>query len=319
MFCWPFKNSFSETHPVDLMCNVPPKSPPPKPSRWPQYFKHIRMRLQRFLVEHQIMRERANDSLKAKIHHLQQKVALLEQHKEGLIRENQQLKQEMEENFLYQQALNDEYQATFLEQSYLLERRQAYIGKLELKIQDLMDDVKDFFCLDSKRLRTPPQVCAPSSRNFSLKLLNDLKQMAFKIENIHVPSSMAEFYEEPLVHYHSLECRQLFDVLREEELGLLFIYCPCNQRVIFAHPLFREWTGYHGGEFFSQREKIIVSNSHWLADEQIRKQGHSHGQLLVQVKQSGKRWFHYAVLTLNKGLFHHHYLGLLHPMIHENK
>lgn len=246
-------------------------------------------------------------------------MAFLEKQREGLIRENQQLKHELEENFLYQQTLNDEYQATFLEQSSLLEKRQVYIDKLEMKVQDLMEDVKGFFSLDSHRLRLPSQVCTPLSRSFSLKLLNDLKATAFKLENFCEAFLRGKGEERFSAHPYSLECRQIFSSLREESSGLVFIYCSRTSSVIFAHPLFKEWTGYHGGDFFAQREKIIVSSDSRFVDDACLKQGPHHGQMIVQTKHSGKRTFHYAVLILNKGVFYHHHLGLLHPMSFDNR
>ncbi|EPP35137.1 hypothetical protein CP8484711_2340, partial [Chlamydia psittaci 84-8471/1] len=94
------------------------------------------------------------------------------------------------------------------------------------------------------------------------QLLSELKKIAFKMENIEVASSLtASRYirSESSVHNYSLECRQLFDSLREENLGMLFVYTPQSQRAVFANSLFKTWTGYGVEDFLKMDEDVVVS------------------------------------------------------------
>lgn len=251
-------------------------------------------------------------ALREENQHLRKQVKVLEQRSAHLLKENASLSQEVESAFLYQQELHDEYQATFQEQSYMLERRQAYIGKLEVKIQDLVDELKQLFSLDYSQISKHPKPWGASSKNFALQLLNNLKQIAFKIENIRSSLSFTQDTGLP-VHNYVLEHRQLLDFLRDEQLGMLFIYSSHKKRLLFSHQLFKDWTGYHGEDFFKFKDKII-SNPSWLSNEQLTNYGCNCGQIVIQTKMSGNQPFHYAVVSLNKGLFNNHLLGVFYPM-----
>lgn len=74
--------------------------------------------------------------------------SLMQEYKEKE-EESIKLSRELAEMTAYQQALNDEYQATFIEQHSILNKRQAYIAKLESKVQDLMYEIRNLLQLES--------------------------------------------------------------------------------------------------------------------------------------------------------------------------
>ncbi|ANH78558.1 hypothetical protein [Candidatus Chlamydia sanziniae] len=233
--------------------------------------------------------------------------------------ESQHLGSELAETLAYQQALNDEYQATFEEQRSMLDRRQAYIGKLESKVQELMYEIRNLLQLESDVAENlPSQAMFSLAKDLPTQLSNELKKIAFKAENIEAASSLtASRYlrTDSNIHNYSLECRQLFDSLREENLGMLFIYAPQSQRAVFANSLFKTWTGCGVEDFFKMDSDIVVSGlKQWISDL------HSHllegrfGKVVVKTKLHGPLSFYYCLTALNKGPLHHHVLGVLYPM-----
>lgn len=243
--------------------------------------------------------------------------ALSQEHKEKE-EERQRLHRELADALTYQQVLNEEYQATFEEQHNMLDIRQSYIGKLEAKVQDLMCEIRNLLQLDSAAIGSFPKKSLPSSKDLPSQLLLELKKIAFKVENTEAASSLtASRYirSESSVRNYSLECRQLFDSLREESLGMLFVYSPHAKRAVFANSLFKVWTGHGIEDFFAMDEDIVVSGlSRWEADLRIQDRKERSGKLVIKTKNHGHAPFYYCLTVLHKGPLHNHVLGVLHPV-----
>lgn len=138
------------------------------------------------------------------------------------------------------------------------------------------------------------------------------------MENIEVASSLtASRYirSESSVHNYSLECRQLFDSLREENLGMLFVYTPQSQRAVFANSLFKTWTGYGVEDFLKMDEDVVVSGlPQWEADLRLYDRKERSGKIIIKTKNHGQIPFYYCLTVLNKGPLHNHVLGVLYPV-----
>ncbi|EPP36215.1 hypothetical protein BOKEGFJH_00759 [Chlamydia avium] len=232
--------------------------------------------------------------------------------------ESQKLHRELTDALAYQQVLNEEYQATFEEQHNMLDVRQAYIGKLESKVQDLMCEIRNLLQLDSTAAEHFPKKSLLPSKDVPNQLLSELKKIAFKVENTEAASSLtASRYirSESSVRNYSLECRQLFDSLREENFGMLFVYAPQTRRAVFANSLFKVWTGHGVEDFFAMDEDIVVSGlPQWEADLRIQDRKERSGKLVIKTKSRGHTPFYYCLTVLNKGPLHNHVLGVLHPV-----
>lgn len=233
-------------------------------------------------------------------------------------REGQRLHRELTDALAYQQILNEEYQATFEEQHNMLDMRQAYIAKLESKVQDLMCEIRNLLQLDATALENFPKQSLPSFKDLPNQLLLELKKIAFKAENTEAASSLtASRYirSESSVRNYSLECRQLFDSLREENFGMLFVYAPKSKRAVFANSLFKVWTGHGVEDFFTMDEDLVVSGlSQWEADLCMQNGKERAGKLVIKTKNRGHTPFYYCLTVLNKGPLHSHVLGVLHPV-----
>ncbi|WP_201456475.1 hypothetical protein [Chlamydia sp. 17-3921] len=241
---------------------------------------------------------------------------LLQQYKEKE-EESVNLSRELAEMTSYQQALNDEYQATFVEQHTILNKRQAYIAKLESKVQDLMYEIRNLLQLESDASDLQSQGGSVLVRDLPSQLSNELKKIAFKIENIEVASSLtASRYmsTESTIHNYALECRELFDNLREENLGMLFVYAPQSRRAVFANSLFKTWTGYGIEDFFENDGVVISGTRQWETDLQSHAIKERCGKLVVKTKAQGPLPFYYCLTPLNKGPLYHHILGVLYPI-----
>ncbi|QEM74291.1 hypothetical protein DZK34_05130 [Chlamydia abortus] len=232
--------------------------------------------------------------------------------------ESRELNRELAEALAYQQVLNEEYQATFTEQHNMLDVRQVYIGKLESKVQDLMCEIRNLLQLESNIVENLPRHAIATSQELPKQLLSELKKIAFKMENIEAASSLtASRYirSESSVHNYSLECRQLFDNLREENLGMLFVYAPQSQRAVFANSLFKTWTGYGVEDFLKMDEDVVISGlPQWKADLRLYDRQERSGKIIIKTKNHGQIPFYYCLTILNKGPLHNHVLGVLYPV-----
>ncbi|WP_375793774.1 hypothetical protein O1W69_01590 [Chlamydia sp. 12-01] len=232
--------------------------------------------------------------------------------------ESQQLNRELADALAYQQVLNEEYQATFAEQHNMLDVRQVYIGKLESKVQDLMCEIRNLLQLESNFVESLPKQAAANSQELPKQLFSELKKIAFKVENAEAASSLtASRYirSESSVHNYSLECRQLFDNLREENLGMLFVYAPQSQRAVFANSLFKTWTGYGVEDFLNADGDVIISGlPQWEIDLRLHDRQERSGKIIIKTKNHGQIPFYYCLTILNKGPLHNHILGVLYPV-----
>ncbi|BAE80783.1 conserved hypothetical protein [Chlamydia felis Fe/C-56] len=231
--------------------------------------------------------------------------------------QSQQLNRELAEALAYQQVLNEEYQATFTEQHNMLDMRQVYIGKLESKVQDLMCEIRNLLQLESSMVESLPRQATTNSQELPKQLLSELKKIAFKVENAEAASSLTTsryIRSESSVHNYSLECRQLFDNLREENLGMLFVYSSQSQRAVFANSLFKTWTGYGVEDFLHADGDLVVSGlSQWETDLRLHDRQERSGKIIIKTKTHGQIPFYYCLTVLNKGPLHNHVLGVLYP------
>ncbi|AGW38425.1 hypothetical protein CPE1_0958 [Chlamydia pecorum PV3056/3] len=241
--------------------------------------------------------------------------SLMQEYKEKE-EESIKLSRELAEMTAYQQALNDEYQATFIEQHSILNKRQAYIAKLESKVQDLMYEIRNLLQLesDTSDAHVPGTPCI--AKDVPSQISYELKKIVFKAENIEAASSLtASRYmnNEVGIRNYSLECRELFDGLREESLGMVFIYAPQSRRAVFANSLFKTWTGYSVEDFFKNDGIVVSDIKQWESDLQSRVTQERRGKLIIKTKTQGSLPFYYCLTSLSKGPLYRHVLGILYP------
>ncbi|EPP34867.1 hypothetical protein CP10139811_0696 [Chlamydia ibidis] len=263
--------------------------------------------------------ETTTNLLREENHRLQLQLDALSQECKEKTGENQQLSRELAETLAYQQALNEEYQATFAEQHSMLDKRQIYIGKLESKVQDLMCEIQNLLQLESRMANnlSQPSVFSTNQDNSS-QLLLELKKIAFKVENAGATTSLTAsryLHTDTGIQNYSLECRQLFENLREENLGMIFIYSKKSRRHVFANSLFKTWTGHSVEDFLNTNEGVVVSGiEQWETDLYLHGRQESLGKVVVNTRLYGHIPFHYCLTTLNKGPLHNHVLGVLYPV-----
>ena len=232
------------------------------------------------------------------------------------ILENQQLRQELKETLAYQQELHDEYQATFVEQHSMLDKRQAYIGNLEAKVQDLMCELRNLLQLEMEA-KTDLPGRPVASRDVVAQLVLEFRKIVFRVETTEAADSLTALRytrTDPTAHNYSLACRQLFDGLREENLGMLFIYAPFARRILFANALFKDWTGYGLEDFLNGDNDVILEGfAQWERDLLTESRVERSGKIVIKTKAFGATPFYYCVVTLDKGPFAQHILGVLYP------
>ena len=230
--------------------------------------------------------------------------------------ENRELRQELKETLAYQQELHDEYQATFVEQHSMLDKRQAYIGNLEAKVQDLMCELRNLLQLEMEA-KTDLPGRPVASRDVVAQLVQEFRKIVFRVETTEAADSLTALRytrTDPAAHNYSLACRQLFDGLREESLGMLFIYAPFARRVLFANALFTDWTGYGLEDFLNKDGDVVLEGfASWERDLLTESRTERSVKIVVKTKAFGPTPFYYCVVTLSKGPLAKHTFGVLYP------
>lgn len=260
--------------------------------------------------------EELSRRLKEENQQLQMQLEAAVRERNEKILENQELLQELKETLAYQQELHDEYQATFVEQHSILDKRQAYIGNLEAKVQDLMCELRNLLQLEmGAKTNLPGKPVA--SRDVVAQLVLEFRKIVFRVETTEAADSLTALRytrTDPSAHNYSLACRQLFDGLREENLGMLFIYAPFAQRVLFANALFNDWTGYGLEDFLNRESDVVLEGfAQWERDLLTESRVERSGKIVIKTKAFGATPFYYCVVTLDKGPFAQHILGVLYP------
>ncbi|WP_194843771.1 hypothetical protein [Candidatus Clavichlamydia salmonicola] len=237
-----------------------------------------------------------------------------------------------EEETRHKELLVNEYRKTTYEQRSLLEKKQAYITKLESKIRDLMYEIrsllqleemdKDNFLAPTSSKEEILDYYIPSERGdmssfFSEKLDSFIsKAEGFTGENyLSSEGKIPRFLDIPL-NNRSIECRQLFDILKDDNTGIIFIYSKEERKMLFVNNLFKTILGWPLEKFLKEYPHIMQNGYKNLIsalDSDKTDRNPYQGEIMIKDRQGQTSNFHYFLKSILQGPLNHHSVGILYP------
>lgn len=209
-------------------------------------------------------------------------------------------KRASEEELSQKEALQVEYQQTVVEQRAIIEKNKRYISKLEVKVNDLMGEIKNLLQIDAvKSENTAPGSKGPNSTGanskasaksqkrepsfatpgieylplpeknttspYDLALL--LRKYVKKAENFlganHLGSQengRSRFLDISLDSF-TLDLRRFFDYFRDETAGIIFIYSLAENKMLFANNFAKDLLGWSPEKFQKDFPHLLTSGA----------------------------------------------------------
>jgi hypothetical protein len=256
---------------------------------------------------------------------------------EDLRKEHQNLEEELKrqrvelQGYIKQkEALLSEYQKTIGEQRALLEKKQQHIVILEGKVRELVREIKHLLHIDSQESHPPAArldvseealldsflSATPSVTSFDLSV--QLHRYIEKVEGLTGVDHLGDKQRGPRFLDLSLECyavdrRRLFDVFKDEKIGIFFLYSLNEKKFLFASNLTKELLGMSPEKFIKEFVHLVVQGySEWEeALPKVRKIKEVSTRLVILNKEHHQKPFECIMGKLSKGSFAHHVLGVL--------
>ncbi len=235
----------------------------------------------------------------------------------------------------HKELLAQDYQRTIAEQRLIIEKKQQTIVSLEVKLQDLMNDLRGLLQIETRtnqRKEVPLPLIneetlldtfltpLPASRTVHDTSLQ-LKKYITKAENLTGVDHLGNIGgKSPRFLDLSLECytidrRRLFDCFKDETVAIIYIYSPLEKKFLFVNFAVKSLTGWSPEKFAQEFAHITIRGyQDWEeALSHMKQQKEWLSELTILNKAGHPRTFECLMGLLQKGPFTNHALGLLLP------
>ncbi len=252
--------------------------------------------------------------------------------------ETELLEGQFQETLRQKESLLSEYQKTMSEQRMVIEKKQRYIGKLEAKVRDLMYEIRSLLQLEeppASPLLTSPLIevmdggnekrSAPflspsqevSSYDLSLQLQRylQLAQNFTGADHFGTGSGKSARYLDLSFESYAIDLRRLFDRLRDETTGIIFVYSQTEGRFLFINNLVKNYLGWSADKFMKDFPQLIEAGYPDWSQALARLPASRESQLrLVLRSKSGEEiLFQCFMGIVSQGPFLNHVIGILSP------
>jgi hypothetical protein len=250
--------------------------------------------------------------------------------------------QKQEGRFLGEQNRKDsllkEYKTTIAQQREIIEKKQNYNSKLEVKVADLSYEIKALLQLEdfhhSELKPSLPHSALPNSEfdHYNIDSLYETIQGTEKDSSNFDAFSLLDKYAvlaqnfKPSETFRSprsslsssrfhLDLRHLYDILEREEQFILFVYSLLEQKIIFTNKKSKQILAYSPDSFSHNfKELIQKGRSGWEnAINQIDTEEKQNLRLIIKSQSQEDILFHCYLEKIPKGIFNSFCLGLLIP------
>jgi len=222
----------------------------------------------------------------------------------------------------HKDSLITEYQRTISEQRMILEKKQGYIGKLEGKVSDLMYEIRSLLQLeDASSSATPPvdlssqamvdyyipkpKTSTPAPLDLSLQL----QKFIDKAEHLTGAEHLGGRFG---IENLAIDQRRLYDQLRDETAGMIFIYSPADKKFVFVNNAVKTLLGWGSDTFMKDFPRLVTGGyPAWkeaLSSAIAMKGGSS--QVTLQSKAGKQIRFSCGMGGVSKGPFGSYVIGL---------
>lgn len=262
-----------------------------------------------------------------------QEGASLEQYKESL---HQELEQQ-------QNLIRDLYE-TIADQKAQLETKLHQQSQLEAKVGGLTHEIKTILQFaethagsilsNEEKIVQPPSPLSPQpatlpevrqeeplhlhvetkiqSNQEASQLLKRCLEIAQRITGSQrFGSQIYSFLESPADSF-ALDLRRLCDRLRSETGGIILLYSPRDNHVLFANNEIKALTGWSPEKFSQQFSDILVENSAWnQAIGMLSMRSEAHAQLQLKARSGETIDLSAALGMIPTGIFRNHAVAIL--------
>lgn len=249
--------------------------------------------------------------------------------------EYQRLQEDATHRLRHKEGLIAEYQHTIQEQRAVIEKKQRYIGRLEGKVKDLMYEIRSLLHLEE----------APPDANIPLDLVDQDEKT---IAEMYLPSpdrshSTTFDLSTQLERYigiaqkftgadhlgyvggkgprfsdsssYAIDLRRLFDSFRDETTGLLLIYSPLEQKLLFVNNFVKHLLGWPPEKFLKDFSQLVeMGYKEWGdAIERLSSVREAQTKLVIRGKNGDKILFTCTMGVIYQGPFTNHVVMLCAP------
>lgn len=165
---------------------------------------------------------------------------------------------EIQGQLKHKDSLVADYQKTISEQRDVIEKKQAYIGKLEGKVRDLMYEIRSLLQLEDP-LGENKELYLPDSQkgkpyDFSLQLGRFLELA----ESFTGADHLGGRFLNSGAHRYAIDLRPLFDQLSQESHRLVFVYSSSEERLLFVGEVARTRLGWGAEKVMKDFPQLVV-------------------------------------------------------------
>lgn len=291
-------------------------------------------------------------SLLAEIDHLSEEIRALTTDKEKMAAEmrNEESSLEQYKKLLHQELEQQQYhirelQGTIADQKTLLEKKQQQMTQLESRVADLTNEIKTLLQFAEKHAASllsteekapaplsahPPQmqqvhheargeeqVYSPletkiQSGQEASQLLKRCLETAQRITGSQrFGSQIYSFLESPADSF-ALDLRRLCDRLRTESGGIILLYSPRENHVLFASNEVKALTGWSPEKFTQHFDEVVVDDAHWKQGvNSLAMRSEAHFQMQIKVRSGQVIDVNVALGMIPTGIFRNHTVAIL--------
>ncbi len=170
--------------------------------------------------------------------------------------EYERYKAETQNQVKHKDSVLADYQHTIGEQRMIIEKKQGYVSNLEGKVRDLMHEIRGLLQLEEPQQSAIPFE-VPKHKPYDVSLqLNRYLEMA---ERFTGADHLGGRFLNSSANQYAIDLRPLFDHLREETGGILFVYSQFENRFLFVNSMVKNTLGWSGEKFMKDFSQIVVA------------------------------------------------------------
>ncbi len=232
--------------------------------------------------------------------------------------EYERYKGEIQNQLNHKDSLLSDYQHTISEQRAIIEKKQGYITKLEGKVRDLMYEIRSLLQIEDPLLEKIPMAKEEDHLNTSArqKPYDHSLQIARYLQMAEQSTGADHLggrFIDSSVNRYAIDLRPLFDHLREESSGLVFVYSQFESKLLFVNKAVKNLLGWCGEKFIKDFQELIVQGyPEWsLAIKEISRDREKKLRLVVKTKSGEQKSLDCYMGVITKGPFANYIIGMM--------
>lgn len=232
--------------------------------------------------------------------------------------EYKRYKAEIQSQFNHKESLISDYQKTISEQRSIIEKKQHYISKLEGKVRDLMYEIRSLLQIEDPLLEKIPMVKEEEPAQMSIQQRPydhslQVTRYVSMAEQFTGADHLGGRFIDSAMHRYAIDLRPLFDNLRDESSGLIFVYSQVEDKFLFVNKIIKNILGWSGEKFMKDFEELVSQGyTDWRqAISEISKERQKRLQLVLKTKTGEQKPFDCYMGLITKGPFANYVIGMM--------